>query len=70
MVKSQCFWCKDKFTSEHKCKNRQLYMITVQEKEKELEERGVDEDIVEEVKSFLEDSPHLSLSRPDPKVDT
>ena len=31
--KNQCFWCEEKFTPGHRCKNRQLYMITVQDDE-------------------------------------
>ena len=36
-LKNQCLWCKNKFTPRHKCKNRQLFMITAQDDEKEGE---------------------------------
>ena len=41
-VKSQCFWCDERFVPGHKCKNRQLYTIFVQEDD-ELKEVITDE---------------------------
>ena len=35
--KNLCFWCDDKFSPSHKCKNRQLYMITVQDGDEKWE---------------------------------
>ena len=37
-LNNQCFWCEEKFVPGHKCKNRQLYLITVQDGENESEE--------------------------------
>ena len=30
-LKDQCFWCEEKFILGHKCKNRQLYLLIVQD---------------------------------------
>ena len=35
--KNLCFWCDERFTPGHRCKNRQLYMLTIQDDEGELE---------------------------------
>ena len=37
-LKNQCFWCEEKFSPGHRCKNRQLYMLTVQEDDEEVRE--------------------------------
>ena len=34
-LKNLCFWCDERFTPGHRCKNRQLYMITVHDDEEE-----------------------------------
>ena len=37
-LKNLCFWCDEKFSPRHRCKNRQLYMLTVQDEGERLEE--------------------------------
>ena len=32
-LKNICFWCDEKFSPRHRCKNRQLYILTVQDEE-------------------------------------
>ena len=35
-LQNQCYWCEEKFVPGHRCKNRQLYMITVQDEEQDM----------------------------------
>ena len=56
IVKNQCFWCDERFVPGHKCKNRQLYTISVQ-KEEELNEVMTDEGMMKEVLDLGESNP-------------
>lgn len=52
--KGECFWCKEKFTPSHNCRNRQLFNI-----ELVLEEENcVENEVAQEV---LVDPPHISI---------
>ena len=58
--KNQYFWCEKKFTLGYRCKNRQLYMITVQDDETEGE--GLSrEEYKDDPKIQLEKNPQLSI---------
>ena len=57
-LKNQCFWCEERFSLRHKCKNRQLYMITVQDDEKvDIEEIIQNEGEIEETSDMVEAKP-------------
>ncbi|KAD5802375.1 hypothetical protein E3N88_13735 [Mikania micrantha] len=34
-AKGECFWCNDKFTPGHNCKNKQLFLFKILEEEEE-----------------------------------
>ena len=57
-LKNQCFWCDERFTLGHRCKNRQLYIITIQDG-KEENERVLGEDDIDDIKAFMADEPQL-----------
>lgn len=54
-AKGECFWCSEKFTPGHKCKNRQLFVIELCDEEEDV---TVDPPVIEEV--FTEE-PHISI---------
>ena len=61
-LKNQCFWCDERFTPGHKCKNRQLYMITVQDDEDDGVEMGYGTEVSDVGQKMLEEAnPQLSL---------
>ena len=60
-LKNLCFWCDEKFSPGHRCKNRQLYMLTVQDEGEGLEEEMEDEGLMEDSGQAIEDNPQLSL---------
>ena len=62
-LKNQCFWCDEKFAPGHKCKNRQIYLLIVQEDDQRSEdELESDEVPAEESDQVLSNhNPYLSL---------
>ena len=68
-LKNQCFWCEEKFSPGHRCKNRQLYSITVQDKEAVAEEEPVEEavgdddqsEVIHSQDTLIVNNPYLSL---------
>ena len=61
--KNQCFWCEKKFVPGHRCKNRQIYLLTVEDADEEPgEELEVMEGSMEENDQVnLMNKPYLSL---------
>ncbi|KAJ0851953.1 putative nucleotidyltransferase, Ribonuclease H [Helianthus annuus] len=51
--KGECFWCNEKFTPSHNCRNKQLFNL-------ELTDDPEEEEINEE-EECIEDTPHISL---------
>ncbi|KAG8374898.1 hypothetical protein BUALT_Bualt10G0043500 [Buddleja alternifolia] len=59
--KGLCFWCDEKFTREHICKNRrQLYLLEVPPKEGVKESEGEEESEAEEEEVTMTES-HISM---------
>ncbi|KAD4180242.1 hypothetical protein E3N88_28833 [Mikania micrantha] len=55
--KGECFWCNEKFTPGHKCKNRQLFVIELVDEE-EVESQV---EVVEDVFVNESQEPHISI---------
>ena len=62
-LKNQCFWCEEKFIPGHKCKNRHLYLLTVQDDDMEIEEETKKDKVMakEEGEVMSNSNPYLSL---------
>lgn len=58
-AKGLCFWCDEKFTFGHKCTNKKLYSLTLEETVEEEEEPLESKEVEEEVEG--EESTTLSL---------
>ena len=62
-AKNLCFWCEDRFTLGHKCKNRQLYMITILDDKNDVVKDEVELRVHDdEAREFVEEQPQLSLN--------
>ena len=62
-LKNQCFWCDDKFVLGHRCKNRQIYLLTVENDDVGMKEKPKCMEIVakENDQVTLINKPYLSL---------
>ena len=61
--KNQCFWCEEKFVPGHRCKNRQIYLLTVEDADEEMgeEPKVLEEAVGESDQVTLMNNPYLSL---------
>ena len=60
-LKNLCFWCDERFTPGHRCKNKQLYMIIVHDDEEEGDSIHEDEGEKPETMAIFEGNPQLSI---------
>ncbi|TXG72195.1 hypothetical protein EZV62_000774 [Acer yangbiense] len=59
--KGLCFWCDDKFFPGHKCQNKKLHMITIQEVVENEDNSVVEQAISEETDDCSFEAPHVSV---------